>query len=1105
MHKLIVQQRYVEVHEENRLLPKLRDLRLKTDLSTDRCLIVCPDELRPLAETLNKRLVRPLPIRDDAAPSDAHANQILLGNCFNNRAIFNLYRQHLCFVDHGWPGEGGFVAQTIHNPLGDGRNFVLLGGGDAAGVSRACDALASAAAGKAALDGPLNVCASVRNVPLPPADVLVRAEEQLCEHIREGQSAVAVWTAACYGLLGHLGAQPAFVRVFKNVVLAFHARADELGTWQIEPNALIYFILARVLAAWNVIEASQVFDDAERLRITNMLYNLARWVAQLDHFKPEHVASPRGNNHQAFAALSLYLAREYFHRHYGVNEFDRHLPAIDTIMHHHARSWKPNDNGGCIYGWLTPHFLLNYFLRRGLPAAACPQPGRRAAQAGETEYLDNGNLRRLADYAILITDNRGDPVSFGDEAAYRAPTTRREGALQPLAVAAWHYREPKYQWAYQFLQRGVENERSFDFEKPHPLIHWEAFDGAYRCDLSAEPPSDALGLRAALLDQPAYDDLCARHNLSAPKVPREQAFDKISFRRDFDPQSEYLLLGGAGGFSHSHEDVNAILRLTWRDRIWLADLGYPRRLACYHNSVVIVRNGESHSKPVLAALRAHEDHGDTATAETEVPDDNGMRWRRNITWKKGRWFLVVDELEAVEPGDYRVTCYWRVLGEVALRERRLQVTQNGETFSIFNDDGSDLSLCEERPPDCKHWSGGAGDWGNYEHADGGVRVLRQTQRATLKKGERLRFVNVLYMPSILSHTEAVKACLALEGDAPAPPGIAAALTEQPSAECRVPSVECRVQNERSSPTNNSVSQSLSPIACVASHDEQILLGHHDGHARLVDPTGKVLWQHRLDSSITAVHVQPDAFFLGVGNELIAFASVAERQWTHRFNPASVWRSEERPTAITTASLRGDGSKQLLVGTSGRSRLYAFEWDPPAKRRAGGALLWETELLHWAVTALAAADFDGDGKAEIAATTRYGSAYLVGSDGYCRWSRSFGEDATLAAFDLNGDGRVELLVGGQRGVSVWNANGDLLWERNLGGHVLALHCARDGDSVAIVAATGLDELVWLTPQGGRIRTLELEQEVILLMQLRADGILAVTRGGEIVPIEATPQA
>ena len=62
---------------------------------------------------------------------------IVLGNLMDNKVSERLYCMHQLDVDAAWPGENGCLVQTVHNPMGDGRNFISLGGSDFAGVRRA--------------------------------------------------------------------------------------------------------------------------------------------------------------------------------------------------------------------------------------------------------------------------------------------------------------------------------------------------------------------------------------------------------------------------------------------------------------------------------------------------------------------------------------------------------------------------------------------------------------------------------------------------------------------------------------------------------------------------------------------------------------------------------------------------------------------------------------------------------------------------------------------------------------------------------------------------------------------------------------------------------
>ena len=88
-----------------------------------------------------------LPVITDAA-ADAELAQagggrramIVLGNISVNKVSERLYVMEQVDVDAGWPGAGGYLLQTVHDPMGDGRNFISLGGSDLKGVQAATQA-----------------------------------------------------------------------------------------------------------------------------------------------------------------------------------------------------------------------------------------------------------------------------------------------------------------------------------------------------------------------------------------------------------------------------------------------------------------------------------------------------------------------------------------------------------------------------------------------------------------------------------------------------------------------------------------------------------------------------------------------------------------------------------------------------------------------------------------------------------------------------------------------------------------------------------------------------------------------------------------------------
>ena len=500
--------------------------------------------------------------------------------------------------------------------------------------------------------------------------------------------------------------------------------AREHGTYAFEHMLFIYSWLWKLVLVWDLIEDRPLFSDDDRLAMGNCLRDLGQYLTTLPYWSPS--ANPPGEprqNHSTFAALSLFSVSTYLHKAYGLTELDYLLPAADQIMRGQVHSAKPNDDAGVGYVWIVPRHVTDYLLRQN-----------------DWTFLENGRLRALADLAIITTDNRRDECGYGDVGAYVPwEAMARPASLKILSMAAWYYQEGSYAWAYEWLGEGKDLGQAYSVEHPRSLS--DLFDGLYAAPIRPVFPSPYTCVRAALLDEPAVAWVAHRASeLRWSPEPDVTYFDKVSFRRDFDPASEYLCLEGPSTYAHGHQDGNSITRLTWRDRLWLADLDYIRYQPRYHNSLVVTRNGEDLGIPPLTRLDNLIDLPSVGMSTTTVTDYNGADWQRQIVWLKGRFFAVLDDVLARKEGDYHTQCLWHLLGSVDLVGRTLSAQQAGEAFFIDNADGSHL--------DVQAGETGPSAWARYPHADGKISVLRQQRRGTLAIGESYRYVNVLHADSL---------------------------------------------------------------------------------------------------------------------------------------------------------------------------------------------------------------------------------------------------------------------------------------------------------------------------------------------------------------------
>ncbi len=199
-------------------------------------------------------------------------------------------------------------------------------------------------------------------------------------------------------------------------------------------------------------------------------------------------------------------------------------------------------------------------------------------------------------------------------------------------------------------------------------------------------------------------------------------------------------------------------------------------------------------------------------------------------------------------------------------------------------------------------------------------------------------------------------------------------------------------------------------------------------------------------------------------------------------------------AIVVRDGEGIGKPEVLVGTQ-RGAVLAFGPDgsPRFDMRANGA-----------VSALVVADLDGDGRAEIVASTEGGEVRAFGADGGERFATAVGSavrspefrgarlfSAPLAAADLDGDGRAEILAGTEKGEIVALAgNGSPLADfaaPRLGEPVALLVAANlDGNGRSeVVAATVSGRVLAVAPDGTTLFTREAGREVVSLLAVDLD--------------------
>ena len=347
-------------------ITRLKDLNLRTALCEDgrpQAVLAIPDDdaHRALAAEINTCIGKlggvELPISVNRSPAELlpRTNVIALGNLADNPFIEKLYFRWFCFTDRWYPGNGGYEVRSIHNPLGTHTNVILLGGSDAAGVTEAakrfCALLEPAPAGALSV-GWLFDLRLGQNLK-PPLDT--SRTPPLLRLLVEGlEMPLGYNEASRLGLMYYYSGEPRYARAFMESARRsrLFAHADHYHSHH---NALV----------WDLIEESPLFTDADRLFVTDEILEHA-----LSGESGGGMAALAGgpesmfDRHAGFIGLSALTDIRYLARDYRRPEWEEILTAVDGYFQPRLGSYASgSDLARGIYTYLEA--LVVYSLLTG--------------------------------------------------------------------------------------------------------------------------------------------------------------------------------------------------------------------------------------------------------------------------------------------------------------------------------------------------------------------------------------------------------------------------------------------------------------------------------------------------------------------------------------------------------------------------------------------------------------------------------------------------------------------------------------------------------------------------------------------------------------------
>jgi len=556
--------------------------------------------------------------RDNAIPNDILKTRdvIALGNMATNALIDTLYRQYYVILDLTYPGAGGSVVRSLHNPYGTGHNVIFLGGSDDAGVADAAEAFSSElnARGRLAVGWLMKIRLGKG---LNPPDISPANPKWQVFSWRDSwrpttsgaykPSTFFGWNpVSIAGMLYYMTGKPDYLQTFKELALPSPGRIPAVnradGAFLDPGNPLVkvdHYRAHLVDVVYDLIEESPLLTAEERLRITNKL---------LEHqhaYDPDNTYSVlNGDRHALWHMLSIYTGSRYFARSYPNPVWERRLDNVRRGFESFIGNptWATADTLEWVATSLEP--IFEFFTLDG--SERFVRSGTARTFMSGVEILMNGEKSDYGSNAL--------PISLLHKAAYLLDDGRYIWMLRQLGFDFSVFRIGQSYWPPESLK--------------------------------VAPPLDLVG-RIEVYPLAEKD-----WKTAATAVPRDEAFQVLAYRSGLRETDDYLLFDGFYGQGRHAYQLNTLLMLRM--------FGGRKILSGYGNDVSVTVDGEMAGYiPRVAALKEKLAASGMAYIHGGVPDMGASTWNRHVLYHEDRGVIVIDAITAERPGLFDITLSWQ--------------------------------------------------------------------------------------------------------------------------------------------------------------------------------------------------------------------------------------------------------------------------------------------------------------------------------------------------------------------------------------------------------------------------------------------------------------